>query len=118
MATMAAGCVPSGGMSAELSPFIREGRLVSLPARQARRRAVLAHIAQACFERDVVYDESTVDERLRRWCDGGAVDHVTVRRYLIEAELMARADGRYCRNALALPYPNTAERYVESMGLS
>ncbi|MDG4765226.1 DUF2087 domain-containing protein [Solwaraspora sp. WMMD406] len=105
-------------MSQELSPFVRDGRLVSLPRRHARRRVVLAHIARACFERDVVYDEPTVDERLRRWCDGGEVDHVTVRRYLIEAELMARADGRYSRNALALPYPNTAERYVESMGLS
>jgi hypothetical protein len=105
-------------MSPELSPFIRAGRLVSLPARQARRRAVLAHIVEQSFERHVVYDESAVDERLRRWCDGGGVDHVTVRRYLVEAELLTRADGRYSRLALALPFPNAAERYVESMGLS
>ncbi|WP_326552764.1 DUF2087 domain-containing protein [Micromonospora sp. NBC_01813] len=105
-------------MNADLSPFVRDGRLVSLPARQARRRAVLTHIVEACFDRDVVYDEPAVDELLRHWCDGGDVDHVAVRRYVIEAGLMARADGRYCRNPLALPYPNTAERYVESMGLS
>jgi hypothetical protein len=115
---MGPACVPSGGMNADLSPFVRDGRLVSLPARQARRRAVLTHIVEQSFERHVVYDEPAVDERLRRWCDGGGVDHVTVRRYLIEAELMTRADGRYSRLALALPFPNAAERYVESMGLS
>ncbi|WFE29460.1 DUF2087 domain-containing protein [Solwaraspora sp. WMMD791] len=104
-------------MSDELSPFIRDGRLISMPARQARRRAVLTHIVEACFDRDIVYDEPAVDELLRHWCDGGDVDHVTVRRYLVETELLTRADGRYCRNALALPYPNAAERYVESMGL-
>lgn len=101
-----------------LHPFVRDGRLVSLPARQARRRAVLAHLAEACFETGTAYDERSVNDRLRAWCDGSEVDHVTVRRYLVDAGILVRADGVYARDPAALPAEGAAERYVNAMGLS
>jgi hypothetical protein len=39
-----------------------------------------------------------VTEELRKVCAGGEVDHVTVRRYLVDEGLLDRADGRYWRS--------------------
>jgi hypothetical protein len=38
-----------------------------------------------------------VAEVLKRWCEGGEVDHVTVRRYLVDEELLSRDGGVYWR---------------------
>lgn len=99
-----------------LHPFVRDGRLHSLPAHQGRRRAVLEHVA-ASFEPDATYDERTVNDRLRSWCEGGEVDHVAVRRHLIDMRIMHRAAGRYSRSVDALPARDAAERSVTALGL-
>ncbi|MGM1059399.1 DUF2087 domain-containing protein [Saccharothrix sp. Mg75] len=78
-------------------PFVRGGRLVGLPAQRGRRRAVLEQVS-AAFEPGRRYPERDVVEVLRRWCDGGEVDHVTVRRYLVDEGLLSRADGVYWRS--------------------
>ncbi|MEV0676305.1 DUF2087 domain-containing protein [Actinosynnema sp. NPDC050436] len=78
-------------------PFLRDGRLVRLPAQRGRRRAVLERVC-AAFEPGRRYSERDVVEVLRRWCDGGEVDHVTVRRYLVDEGLLDRADGLYRRS--------------------
>ncbi|MEU4567522.1 DUF2087 domain-containing protein [Micromonospora sp. NPDC023956] len=99
-------------------PFLRGDRLVSLPAHQGRRRDVLCHVAERCFTAGVDYPEKTVDEQLRAWCDGGEVDHVTVRRYLIDLRILSRADGVYRLGPEPAGEPGPAERHVRAMGLS
>lgn len=79
-----------------LRTFLRDGVLVGLPAQRGRRRMLLAHVATS-FAPGVRYPERAVDEVLRRWCEGGGCDHVTVRRYLIDEQLLAREQGVYWR---------------------
>ncbi|TWP49546.1 DUF2087 domain-containing protein [Lentzea tibetensis] len=78
-----------------LHPFVAGDRLVTLPVSFERRRVVLAHVVSRAFSPDVAYTEPEVNEALRAWCDGGEIDHVTVRRYLVDLRLLTRADGVY-----------------------
>ncbi|MEU5694949.1 DUF2087 domain-containing protein [Actinosynnema sp. NPDC020468] len=78
-------------------PFVNGGRLTRLPAQRAKRRAVLEQVC-ASFEPGTRYPEREVVSVLRGWCDGGEVDHVTVRRYLVDEGLLDRADGEYWRS--------------------
>jgi hypothetical protein len=84
---------PDRGKAAVLRAFVRDGRLVSMPAARSKRRLILEHIA-ACFEPGVKYPERGVDAVLRAWYD----DYVSLRRYLIDEALMAREDGIYWRS--------------------
>jgi hypothetical protein len=76
-----------------LSGFVRDGRIEAMPAKRSRRRLLLDEVAQA-FEPGVRYPESEVNRLL------GAMfsDHAALRRYLIDEELLARADGQYWRS--------------------
>jgi len=76
-----------------LNTFIKDGRLVSMPAKAAKRRIVLEHIVTV-FEPGVRISEREVDAALRSFYEQ---DWVSLRRYLIDAGLMARADGWYWR---------------------
>ncbi|MFH8804130.1 DUF2087 domain-containing protein [Streptomyces sp. NPDC017936] len=78
--------------------FLRDGRLVRLPARWERRKAVLRHLAEHCFEPGREYSEREVDDRPRARCEGGATDHVTLRRYLVDLHRLDRQDGVYRRS--------------------
>lgn len=80
-----------------LRTFLRDGRLVRLPAQRGRRRVLLEHITERSFEPDVRYPERAVDDTLRAWCDGGEADHVTLRRYLVDDRLLTRDQGIYWR---------------------
>ena len=101
-----------------LEPFVRDGRLRSLPSKQGRRRAVLAHVVESSFAPDATYDEPAVNEVLLRWCEGGEVDHVAVRRYLVDHRLLFRVRGVYARRPDVLPQPGGAEHYLKAIGLS
>ncbi|MFE9501157.1 DUF2087 domain-containing protein [Streptomyces anthocyanicus] len=79
--------------------FVRNGRLVRLPARWTRKKVVLRHIAEQTFAPGVEYPERTVDEKLRAWCEDGEVDHVTLRRHLVDFGHLRRSDGVYARPA-------------------
>jgi hypothetical protein len=83
---------PDPAKAAVLRTFIRDGRLVQLPAARGKRRVVLEHLA-AAFEPGVKYPERAVDAVLRAWHP----DHATLRRYLVDEELMAREAGVYWR---------------------
>jgi hypothetical protein len=83
---------PDRQRAAVLRAFIRSGRVVSLPATRGKRRILLEHIV-ACFEPGVKYPERAVDAILRAWHD----DYVTLRRHLIDENLMARDHGLYWR---------------------
>jgi hypothetical protein len=83
-----------------LETFVRDGRLVRLPARWDRKRQVLRHIAERSFDLDVAYPERAVNERLAAWCaEDAPVDHVTLRRYLVDLGHLDRRDGVYRRPA-------------------
>lgn len=77
--------------------FVRDGVLVGVPAQAGRRRTLLEHVAQS-FEPGRGYDEKEVNAVLRAWTAGGGVDHVTVRRHLVDEGLLARDDGVYRRS--------------------
>jgi hypothetical protein len=77
---------------AVLRTFIVDGRLVSIPVARAKRRVVLEHLA-ACFEPGVRYPEKAVDAILRAWHP----DFASLRRYLVDEELLGREDAMYWR---------------------
>jgi hypothetical protein len=80
-----------------LRGFVRGGVLVNLPdeSDQDARRTVLRHVAQTAFAADDVYDERTVTDRLRPWCEDGALDVASLRRVLVDLGLLHRESGRY-----------------------
>lgn len=103
----------------ELGAFVRHGRLLGMPVQHAKRFQLLSLITVTTFEEDELYSEAEVNALLQRWCEGGPVDHVTVRRYLIDNRLLVRGDGNYQRPSLdSGPEPNLGETYVRAMGLS
>lgn len=75
-----------------IRPFWRQGRIVRWPAREGRRRMVLAEVAQV-FPLARRLSEREVDATLRPiW-----PDYCQLRRALVDYELLARKDGRYWR---------------------
>ena len=69
-----------------------EGRLRVMPARRAKRLALLDHLAQM-FEPGVRYPEVEVNRRLRAVHD----DVAMIRRYLIDEGFLGRENGSYWR---------------------
>jgi hypothetical protein len=90
-----AASAPGNTSTEPLRPFIEAGTLRTMPARQEQRRTVLRHIARSSFAVGSAYDEPAVNEKLRAWCEGGRVDHVSVRRYLVDSGILARERGVY-----------------------
>jgi hypothetical protein len=82
-----------------LRTFVRDGRLIRLPAQWTRKKLVLRYIAEQTFEPGLDFSEQTVNDRLRKWCEGSMLDHVTLRRYLVDLHHLHRQDGRYWRPA-------------------
>jgi hypothetical protein len=83
--------------SRTLATFVRDGRLTRLPARWSRKLIVLRHIAEETFRPGTDYTERAVNEKLRVWCEGGQVDHATLRRCLVDLHHLRRSDGVYWR---------------------
>lgn len=86
---------------AVLRTFVRDGRLVRLPAQWQRKVVVIRHIAERTFEPGVEYPERAVNEKLQAWCEDAPVDHVTLRRYLVDLGHLRRQFGFYWRAAQA-----------------
>ncbi|MEU5906678.1 DUF2087 domain-containing protein [Micromonospora sp. NPDC047527] len=80
-----------------LRTFVRAGVLVGMPAQRGRRRVLLAHIAERSFAPGTRYPERAVDDALKPWCASGGSDHATLRRYLIDEQLLTREHGIYQR---------------------
>jgi DNA-binding HxlR family transcriptional regulator len=76
-----------------LRAFLRDGRLVSIPAQEKKRQVVLRYLLDRCFAEDRAYPEREVNERLGRYHE----DVASLRRYLVGAGLMTRAAGEYRR---------------------
>ncbi len=78
------------GRERVLSIFFQNGRLVSIPKDRRQRRLVLEELARA-FEWGRLYDEPEVNNILKQQHD----DAASLRRALIEEQLMLREGGRY-----------------------
>jgi hypothetical protein len=72
--------------------FMHQGKLVSIPARQAKRRRVLDWLSQE-FEPGRVYPETAVNATLLRYYP----DFAALRRYLVDEGFMERRHGFYWR---------------------
>jgi len=77
--------------------FLRDGRLIRLPAKLTRRKEILRYLAMRDFRPHTWYAEREVNEVLKAWCEGAvATDYVSIRRYLIDYHILDREDaGRY-----------------------
>jgi hypothetical protein len=75
-----------------LDAFVRDGRITSLPAARSKRRMVLDWLAQD-FEPGRRYSEARVNAILER----RHPDVATLRRYLVDEELLDRDAGEYWR---------------------
>ena len=76
-----------------LRAFVRDGRIIAVPAKRTRRRLLLDQVAQA-FEPGRKYPEAAVNEVLMAIFD----DHCALRRYLVDEAFMSRnAAGLYWR---------------------
>jgi hypothetical protein len=76
-----------------LRAFLRNGKLVSIPAQEKKRGAVLRYLIEHCFAEDRTYAEPEVNDRLAAYHE----DVAALRRYLVSAGLMTRAGGEYRR---------------------
>jgi hypothetical protein len=75
-----------------LRAFVRDGRLMSLPAQYSKRLVVLDLLAQQ-FEPGRRYSEPEVNAILLRWHD----DCASLRRYLVDDGFLERDAGQYWR---------------------
>lgn len=75
--------------------FIRDGRLVSIPARERRRLVIYRHLRDAVFIDDRSYPEKEVNMRLALFHP----DVATIRRGMVDAGLVTRMNGEYRRGS-------------------
>jgi hypothetical protein len=78
-----------------LRAFVRDGRLVSIPAKPKKRDVLLPWILEQCFAEDREYEEKEVNQRLALLHR----DVAALRRYLVDARLLTREAGIYRRTA-------------------
>jgi hypothetical protein len=81
-----------------LRAFIRKNRLVSLPARERKRRVILRFLVDQVFPDLEPVDERDVNMRIALWHP----DVAALRRYLVDAGLVSRSGMTY-RRAVPLP---------------
>ncbi len=77
---------------AVLKTYMRDGRIVTMPAKRSRRLVLLNHVAQL-FEIGVQYEEGEVNLRLRNLHE----DYAALRRYLVDEGFLDRDHGMYWR---------------------
>lgn len=73
--------------------FLREDRLVSIPAKPRKRSMLLRVLRDRCFPDDRDYEEKEVNMRLALLHP----DVAALRRYLVDEGLMTRSAGVYRR---------------------
>src|SRR5574340_490792 len=73
-----------------IASFMKDGRLVSIPAQYKKRRYVMEELARS-FEWGRLYDEKEVNAILKTFHD----DVASLRREFIDQRIMMREGGRY-----------------------
>ncbi len=81
-----------------LATFVKDGRIVTMPTRRAKRLVVLDHVAQS-FEPGRTYPETEVNEVLREFHD----DVAALRRYLVDEGFLTRESNVYWRTGGTVP---------------
>jgi len=76
-----------------LRTFMPNGRIAQMPVKWSKKYAILEEVAQA-FEPGIKYPEKAVDAILRGYWH----DYVTLRRYLVDANMLDRERGIYWRS--------------------
>jgi hypothetical protein len=82
-----------------LRAFVRDGRLVRIPARERKKRVVLRWLLDRAFPDDEPVDERDVNMRIALLNR----DVSSLRRYLVDAGLVTRSGMVYRRVPPALP---------------
>ena len=82
-----------------LRAFVRDGRLVRMPARERKKRVILRFLLDRVFPTDEPVDERDVNMRLAIWNP----DVSSLRRYLVDAGLVSREGMVYRRVTPAPP---------------
>jgi hypothetical protein len=77
---------------AQLGAFVRGGRIDAMPAKRSRRLLLLSEVVQV-FEPGVRYPETDVNRVLGVMFS----DYAALRRYLVDEQLLERANGEYWR---------------------
>jgi hypothetical protein len=85
--------------AAVLATFVRNGRIVAIPAKRAKRLVLLDHLAQL-FEVGVRYSEPEVNRILNAMHP----DHAALRRYLVDEGFLSRDHGVYWRTGGAVQF--------------
>lgn len=75
--------------------FVRDGRLTTIPARERRRQVLYRYLRDQVFTEDRAYPERELNQRLALFHP----DVATIRRGMVDAGLVTRADGEYRRGA-------------------
>jgi hypothetical protein len=78
-----------------LRAFVRDDRLLAIPAKPKKRDLLLPWILERCFPEDRDYEEKEVNQRLALLHR----DVAALRRYLVDARLITRDAGIYRRAA-------------------
>jgi len=78
-----------------LAGFFEGDRLTVIPAQASKRLVVLRYLRDRCFAEDRDYPEKEVNQRLAVFHP----DAASLRRYLVDSDLMTRAAGVYRRAA-------------------
>jgi ADP-ribosyl-[dinitrogen reductase] hydrolase len=91
-----------------LKRYGRKGKLTHLPAKYEARLEVLAWVAEP-IQAGVAYKEAEINDLLR----GHEVDHVTLRRYLVDYGFLTRQAGIYAL-ASAPPWPLDPDERVQT----
>ncbi len=73
--------------------FIKDDRLVSIPARHKKRLVILRYLVDRSFPEDRAYPEKEVNQRLALFHP----DVAALRRYMVEENLLTRESGEYRR---------------------
>jgi hypothetical protein len=73
--------------------FIRDGRLTNIPAREKKRQVIYRYLRDVVFTGDRDYPEAEVNMRLALFHP----DVATIRRGMVDAELVTREAGSYRR---------------------
>ena len=81
-----------------LATFVKDGHIVTMPSKRAKRLVVLDHVAQS-FEPGRTYPEADVNEVLRGFHD----DVAALRRYLVDEGFLTREANVYWRTGGTVP---------------
>lgn len=96
--------------------MLEDQNLTLDPQQTYHRRPQQTQRVTETFAPDETCAEPEVDARLQRWCEGVAVDRVALRRYLVDAALLTRREGRSWRTAATTPPLGLAEHRVRDLG--